>query len=278
MVRDLSTNKSMMGGKRMLNKKALIVAASLGAIPLTAVLIAIATRRARHGSLQRSTSLEQTDSEPSNTITSATRTTQSQQKEEEPQSQLQSKSLHQGSETVVQMTATRATSTDAAAFSSNITDSDKDIIPIPAALAVTASSPTEPSSSAAGSARIASASQIPNEAEIPISDEAKKAGESVKELIIAAIKDAKNSAKKTGNQLKEEAVDIVATSDSKDIQALQSNVNALVGLFETMMKEIRKEYYDEQIKLLQSYKDFLQTQIKVVNARRVMTSKLKPGA
>jgi hypothetical protein len=44
------------------------------------------------------------------------------------------------------------------------------------------------------------------------------------------------------------------------------------------MTEIRKERYDEQIKLLDSYKDLLQTQIKAVDARGRMASKLKPGA
>jgi hypothetical protein len=44
------------------------------------------------------------------------------------------------------------------------------------------------------------------------------------------------------------------------------------------MIEIRKERYDEQIKLLDSYKDLLQTHIKVADARRKMASKLKPGA
>jgi DNA-binding XRE family transcriptional regulator len=52
----------------------------------------------------------------------------------------------------------------------------------------------------------------------------------------------------------------------------------LVGLFEKTMIEIRKEGYDEQIKLLQSYNDLLQTQIKVVKARGTMARKLKPGA
>jgi hypothetical protein len=51
----------------------------------------------------------------------------------------------------------------------------------------------------------------------------------------------------------------------------------LVGLFEKMIVEIRKEPYNEQIKLLQSYRDLLQTQVKVVSARGMMAKKLKPG-
>jgi DNA-binding XRE family transcriptional regulator len=124
----------------------------------------------------------------------------------------------------------------------------------------------------------ASPSQTPKEQEISISDEARKAGESLKELIVAAIKDAKDSAKGTGKRLKEETIGIAATTDSKDIQSSRGNVNTLVGLFEKTMVEIRKEHYNEQIKLLESYKNLLQTQTKVVSARGKMASKLKPGA
>lgn len=120
--------------------------------------------------------------------------------------------------------------------------------------------------------------QTPKEQKISISDDAKKAGESLKEWIAASIKDAKDSAKGTGKRLKEETIGNAAPTDSKDIQSLEDTLNYLVGLFEKTMIEIRKEGYDEQIKLLQSYKDLLQTQIKVVKARGTMARKLKPGA
>jgi hypothetical protein len=129
-----------------------------------------------------------------------------------------------------------------------------------------------------GSAIMPSPSQAPKEEELSISDEARKAGQSLKELIASAIKDAKESTKGSGKRLKEEAIGIGATSDSKDIRSLGENVNTLVGLFEKMIVEIRKEHYDEQIKLLQSYRDLLQTQLKVVSTRGMMASKLKPGA
>ncbi|MFL6475312.1 MAG: hypothetical protein ACJ701_09940, partial [Nitrososphaera sp.] len=79
-------------------------------------------------------------------------------------------------------------------------------------------------------------------------------------------------------RLKKETVDIAATTDSRDIQSLKDYTNTLVRLFETMMIEIRKESYDKQIKLLESYRDILQTQNKVVNARGRMASKLKTGS
>jgi hypothetical protein len=141
----------------------------------------------------------------------------------------------------------------------------------------TISSPIAPSSTSDSSA-IISSSQTPKEEEISVSDEARKAGESLKELIVTAIKEAKDSAKGTGKRLKEQTVDIASTVDSKDVRSLGDNVKASVQLFEEIMIEIRKERYDEQIKLLDGYKDLLQTHIKVLDARGRMASKLKSGA
>jgi hypothetical protein len=125
---------------------------------------------------------------------------------------------------------------------------------------------------------IISSSQTPKEEEISVSDEARKTGESLKELIVTAIKEAKDSAKGTGKRLKEQTIDIASTVDTKDVRSLGDNVKASVQLFEEIMIEIRKEHYDEQIKLLDGYKDLLQTHIKVLDARGRMASKLKPGA
>jgi hypothetical protein len=138
-------------------------------------------------------------------------------------------------------------------------------------------SPLVPSSTSDSSA-IISSPQTPKEEEISVSDEARKAGESLKELIVTAIKEAKDSAKGTGKRLKEQTVDIASTVDTKDVRSLGDNVKASVQLFEEIMIEIRKERYDEQIKLLDGYKDLLQTHIKVLDARGRMASKLKPGA
>ena len=138
-------------------------------------------------------------------------------------------------------------------------------------------SPIAPSTTSDSSA-IISSSQTPKEEEISVSDEARKAGESLKELIVTAIKEAKDSAKGTGKRLKEQTIDIASTVDSKDVRSLGDNVKASVQLFEEIMIEIRKERYNEQIKLLDGYKDLLQTHIKVLDARGRMASKLKPGA
>lgn len=114
--------------------------------------------------------------------------------------------------------------------------------------------------------------------EAPVSTKARQAGESLKELFVTTAREAKGSAKKTGRRLKEQTVDIAATADSKDIHSLESDVGNMTGLFEDMIAEIRKEGYDEQVTLLDSYKRLLQKQIRVLDARRKLASKLKPGA
>lgn len=251
--------------KGVLNKRAVIVVAlSLAAIPLTAVLIAAATRKGRRKSLQTSGFLGQTRLKKS-VITTATH---SQQQKEKPQLQ----SPWQGSETNKQTATTTATT--ASINSTNAIVGNKDITTTGVVL-----TPTVPSSTSDSAVIVSSSSsQTSKEEEISVSDEARKAGESLKELVVTAVKEAKDSATGTGKQLKEQTIDIAAKADSKDIHSLGDNINALVGLFDKTMIEIRKERYNEQIKLLDSYKDLLHTHIKVADARRRMASKLKPGA
>jgi hypothetical protein len=255
--------------KKMLNKRAVIIASSLAAIPLTAVLIVVATHRGRRKSLQTSGSLEQTRSKMSVIVTTATH---SQQQKEKPQAQPQPP--RQGSET--KKTA-KTTTTAATIISANTIVDDKDIT-----TPGVESSPTVPSSTSDSAAIVPSSSssspQTSKEEEISVSDEARKTGGSLKELIVTAIKEAKDSAKGTGKRLKQQTINVATKDDSKDIHSLGGNVNSLVRLFEETMTEIRKEPYNEQIKLLDSYKDLLQTHIKVIDARNRMASKLKPGA
>jgi hypothetical protein len=253
--------------KKRLNKRAVIIASFITAIPLTAVLIAAATNRIRRKSLQKSGLLGQTTSKRS-IITTATH---NQRQKEKPQAQ--SHPPWQGSST--KKTEKKTTTIAATVISTDTIVDDKDITNT-----VEVSSTMVPSSTS-DSTVIVSPSPSPQtskEEEISVSDEARKAGESLKELVVTAIKEAKDSATGTGKQLKEQTIDIAATADSKDIHSLEDNVSALVSLFEETIIEIRKERYDEQIKLLDSYKDLLQTHIKVADARRRMASKLKPGA
>ena len=268
MVRDLDINKDTMTRKRMLNKRAVIIASSLAAIPLTAVLIVVATHRGRRKSLQTSGSLEQTRSKMSVIVTTATHSQQQKEK-----SQAQPQPPRQASET--KKTA-KTTTTAATIISANTIVDDKDIT-----TPGVESSPTVPSSTSDSAVIVPSSSSSPQtskEEEISVSEEARKTGGSLKELIVTAIKEAKDSAKGTGKRLKQQTINVATKADSKDIHSLGDNVNSLVRLFEETMTEIRKEPYNEQIKLLDSYKDLLQTHIKVIDARNRMASKLKPGA
>jgi enamine deaminase RidA (YjgF/YER057c/UK114 family) len=253
----MSTKRLMIRRKIVLNKRTVIVASSIAAIPLAAVLIAAATHRARHKSPQTSGFLGRTGSKAS-VITTAT---DMQQQKDKSQGQVQSP--WRGSET-------KATTT-IAAIPINTTITDKHTT-----TSAAVPSPLVPSSTS--DSEVIISSQIPKEEEISVSDEARKAGESLKEFIVTAIKEAKDSAKETGKRLKEQTINIATTVDSKDIRSLGDNVNASVRLFEETMIEIRKEPYDDQIKLLERYKDLLRTHIKVVDARGRMASKLKPGS
>jgi hypothetical protein len=246
------------------DKRTLIVASSLAAIPLATVLVAATIYRRRPKSLQKSTFLGQ-DTRSKTSVITATATRKQQQREK---SQAQLHSPRHGSEA-----GATTTTTTTAAISTNTVVADKDITPPEVAPSPMVGSITSDSQT------IVPSSQTPKEEDIiSVSDEARKAGESLKELIATAIKEAKDSAKGTGKRLKEQTINIAATADSKNIQSLGDNINFLVGLFEETMTEIRKERYNEQIKLLDSYKDLLHSHIKVVDARRRMASKLKPGA
>ena len=254
--------------KMTINKRALMIVCSLTAVPLTIALNAASHRGRKHKLIQSKGFLEQTN--PKTSVITTVVTHSQQQKEKQL---LQPQSPWQGSETNKQ-TATATTTAAAIASTTNASIDDKDITPPEVVL-----SSTVPSSTSDSAVIVSSSSpQTSREEEISVSDEAKKAGGSLKELIVTAIKEAKDSATGTGKQLKEQTIDIAAKADSKDIHSLRDNVNVSVGLFEEMMIEMRKERYNEQIKLLDSYKDLLQRQIKVADARRRMANKLKPGA
>lgn len=245
------------------DKRTLIVASSLAVIPLATVLVAATIYRRSPKSLQKSTFLGQDTRSKTNVIT-ATATRKQQQREK---SQAQLHSPRHGSEA-----GATTTMTTTAAISTNTVVADKDITPPGVAPSPMVGSITSDSQT------IVPSSQTQKEEDISVSDEARKAGESLKELVVTAIKEAKDSATGTGKRLKEQTIDIAATAYSKDIRSLGDIINALVGLFEETMIEIRKERYDQQIKLLESYKDLLQKHIKVIDARGRMARKLKPGA
>jgi hypothetical protein len=239
----------------MPNKKTLILASSIATISLATLLVATALHRRKHKSPRAHGFLGQT--RPTKAVNTTSATHKGQLKEK----LLETKPTQRQGSKVKAVTRT----------TTNVTVTSKNTTP------VAEPSQSVPPSTSDSAVTVAS-SQTPKEEEISVSDEAKKAGQSLKELIMTAIKDAKDSAKETGKRLKEQTINVATTVDSKDIHLLGNNVKASVQLFEETMTEIRKEPYDEQIKLLDGYKDLLKTHINVVDARGRMASKLKPGA
>jgi hypothetical protein len=265
MVRDVLYQQRRTSDKKMVpNKRTLILASSLATLSLATLLVAIAIQRRRRKSPRTHGFLGQTKSTTGVITTSASATDRQQLTEK---SQAQPPTPSQGSETKAVTRNTAARTTNATINSTSTTATT----PTPAAV----TSPIVPSSTFDRAAIVSH--QTPKEEETSLSDEARKAGGSLKELIVTAVKEAKDSAKQTGKRVKEQTINIAATVDSEDIRSIGDNLDALVDLFEETLTEIRKERYGNQIKLLDSYKELLQTHIRVVHARRRMASKLKPG-
>lgn len=262
MVRDVLYQQRRTSDKKMVpNKRTLILASSLATLSLATLLVVSAIQRRRRKSPRTHGFLGQTKSTTAVITTSASATDRQQLTEK---SQGQPPTPSQGSET-------KAVTRNTAARTNNATINSTSTTAIPAAVR----SPIVPSSTSDSAAIVSH--QTPKEEETSLSDEARKAGGSLKELIVTAVKEAKDSAKQTGKLVKEQTINIAATVDSEDIRSLGDNLDALVDLFEETLTEIRKERYGNQIKLLDSYKELLETYIRVVHARRRMASKLKPG-
>ena len=68
---------------------------------------------------------------------------------------------------------------------------------------------------------------------------------------------------------------IATKEDAQDIAALGESVEGLARTFETIMTEIRKQPYSEQVVLLTGYKKLLKEQINVINSRINMVERLK---
>ena len=110
-----------------------------------------------------------------------------------------------------------------------------------------------------------------------ISNKAKEAGLSLRELVLAFGRKAKAATAASSKEIKSKTLD-VASTDKKDIQNLGANVDSIIVAFEETMDQIHKEGYDEQEKLLAGYKKYLESQVKVVDARLNLAKRLKRGS
>jgi hypothetical protein len=68
---------------------------------------------------------------------------------------------------------------------------------------------------------------------------------------------------------------ITAKKDARDIAALGESVEGLARTFESLMTEIRKRPYSEQVHLLKGYKKLLKEQISIIDSRIHMEERLK---
>ena len=243
-------------------KTAIIFASSLAALPIAILLIGSAVHRKRRNSTLTREFLKQ----PKSTIVvnnSVDRvTTHGQQPEEISPWPLPTPSQRSGTSTANRTKESTIISTKS--------------IPNPDDTPMALASPIVPSSTPDSDVIVSH--QTSKEDETSLSDQSKVTGESLRELIVAAVKEARDSAKETGYRVKERTINISATVDSKDIRSLEYVVHTQVDLFEKTMSAIRKEGYDNQIKLLDSYKEFLQKQIKVIHARSKIARRLKRGS
>jgi len=110
------------------------------------------------------------------------------------------------------------------------------------------------------------------------SEQSKEKRESLRELIVAAVKKARDSEKEKGLRTKEHTITESIPTDSKVIHSLSEYLHAQLDIFDKTLSAIRKENYDKQVKLLDSYSELLKKQLKVIHARGRIARKLKPGA
>jgi hypothetical protein len=245
-------------------KRTIILASAVVALPISILLIGNAIERRKRNSKPTPELMRQPKSTSgfgsnSSIITSI----HDHQQKENSQSLLPTPS--QGSDTVTETNANNSTNIG----SKNIPDNY-----------LTASVLTSQqivSSGTAGSDIIVS-NQPTKEDGRSFSEQSKEKRESLRELIVAAVKKARDSEKEKGLRTKEQTIAESITTDSKAIHSLSEDLHAQVNIFDKTLSAIRKENYDKQVKLLDSYKELLMKQLKVIHARGRIARKLKPGA
>ncbi len=106
----------------------------------------------------------------------------------------------------------------------------------------------------------------------------RNAGDALYDLVMSAIEKAKTISSQKVKELATKDISpaaIAAKKDAKDIAALGESVESLAKTFESVMTEIRKQPYSEQVPLLTGYKKLLKEQINVIDSRISMTKRLK---
>ncbi len=94
----------------------------------------------------------------------------------------------------------------------------------------------------------------------------RNAGDALYDLVLSAIEKAKILSAQKVKELATRDISpaaIAAKKDARDIAALGESVESLARTFESLMTEMRKQPYSEQVQLLRGYKKLLKEQINV---------------
>lgn len=106
----------------------------------------------------------------------------------------------------------------------------------------------------------------------------RNAGDALYDLVLSAIEKAKIVSAQKVKELATRDITpaaIAAKKDARDIAALGESVESLARTFESLMTEMRKQPYSEQVPLLRGYKKLLKEQINVIDSRINMAKRLK---
>ena len=106
----------------------------------------------------------------------------------------------------------------------------------------------------------------------------RNAGDAFYDLVLSAFERAKTVSVEKAKELVSKDINpvaIEAKKDAQDIATVGESVEDLARTFESLMTEIRKQPYSEQVNLLTGYKKLLKEQISVIDSRNHMAERLK---
>ncbi len=106
----------------------------------------------------------------------------------------------------------------------------------------------------------------------------RNAGDAFYDLVVSAVQKAKTVSVEKAKEIISKDLNpaaVAAKKDALDISTLGQSVEALARTFESIMTELRKQPYSDQVPLLTGYKKLLNEQIKVIDSRIHMTERLR---
>ena len=120
--------------------------------------------------------------------------------------------------------------------------------------------------------------QLITQEEEDLTIKVRRAADALYDLVVAAIEKAKRRSVEKAKEFLSKDINptaIAAKKDAQEIAALGESVEGLARTFESLMTEIRKQPYSEQVRLSTGYKKLLKEQISVIDSRIHMAERLK---